>query len=188
MDIQRYLERKRRALEEVRTQVAKLEEQIGVLRLEEGRLQARIQVAEDMAAEEELERGRSETVSPVAADAERREDETLMRSAGSGRRLHRKKKPERRSKSNGVPLIEAIRSAAREIPPPISTGAVKHLLRQRYPDMAEAAHPSSISGTMRRMVEKGDLEVVEKGGPGKEATYRLPEGVQRQLEGFTVAG
>lgn len=69
-------------------------------------------------------------------------------------------------------LIDVIRDICARLPEPISTATVRERLQQEAPDLFEATHYSSISGTMRRMERKGELVLVEKGGPGKEATYR----------------
>ena len=79
-------------------------------------------------------------------------------------------------------LIEAIRKITRTLPEPISTAAVRESLRQNEPAIYETTHYSSISGTMRRMSMKGELMPVEKGGPGKEATYRRLTPEEKQLE------
>jgi len=71
-------------------------------------------------------------------------------------------------------LIDAIRDITARLPEPISTVAVRESLRQSEPVLYEETHYSSISGTMRRMAMKNELVPVEKGGPGKEATYRRP--------------
>jgi hypothetical protein len=71
-------------------------------------------------------------------------------------------------------LVNAIRRVVRELEPPIRTGVVRSLLAEREPAMMAKVHRTSVAGTMRRMAEAGELEVIEKGGPGKEAAYGLP--------------
>lgn len=80
-------------------------------------------------------------------------------------------------------LIEMIRAIVRELPEPFSTAGVREEIKRRDPELFEGTHYSSISGTMRRMAKGGALVPVEKGGPGKEATYRrLKPGEQLSLE------
>lgn len=80
-------------------------------------------------------------------------------------------------------LIETIRAIVRELPEPFSTAGVREEIKNRDPELFDATHYSSISGTMRRMAKGGQLVPVEKGGPGKEATYRrLQPSEQLSLE------
>jgi hypothetical protein len=168
--LQRYLEGKRKRLEEVQSDLHLLEDRIASLRDEETKLRSQVEVAEEMARE-------------MAEDSEDIDTPPAVKSVG--RRSPRKRKAERKAKPTGISLIEAIRLVARDLSAPFSTGEVKQLLQQRYPELLAVTHHSSVSGTMRRMDEKGDLTVVERGGPGKEATYRLPAhpGVERRLQG-----
>jgi hypothetical protein len=101
-----------------------------------------------------------------------------------GKRNERKKKQERKPKAagNGRSLAGALRKIVSELEPPISTGAVRERLRTLDPDLYEQTYPSSLASTMRRMADRGELEVVERGGPGKEATYRLPSNPQPMEE------
>lgn len=71
-------------------------------------------------------------------------------------------------------LIQEIREAVRVLEPPVSTRAVKDKLQALDPEWFQNVHYASVSGTMRRMAESGELVLVAKGKPGKEATYRLP--------------
>lgn len=72
-------------------------------------------------------------------------------------------------------LINTIREVVQRLDEPFSTGEVRAKLHQLDPEWFATIHHSSISGTMRRMAEAGELEVAEKGGPGKEAAYRLED-------------
>jgi hypothetical protein len=79
-------------------------------------------------------------------------------------------------------LIDAIRDIVAGLPEPISTVAVRERLQQEEPALFEETHYSSLSGTMRRMMKSGELVLVEKGGPGKEATYRRPKPGEKGME------
>ncbi len=79
-------------------------------------------------------------------------------------------------------LINTIREIVRDLPEPFTTGQVKDKLQALDPEWFATLHYSSISGTMRRLAEADQLAVVEKGGPGKEATYRLPSSNVQQEE------
>jgi hypothetical protein len=72
-------------------------------------------------------------------------------------------------------LIQEIRGIVKGLEQPFSTKEVRERLKALDPVWFETIHYSSISGTMRRMAKGGQLAVVEEGGPGKEATYRLPD-------------
>jgi hypothetical protein len=76
-------------------------------------------------------------------------------------------------------LINTIREIVPRLDEPFSTGAVRAKLQQLDPEWFATIHYSSLSGTMRRMAEAGELEVAEKGGPGKEATYRFNDEMPR---------
>jgi hypothetical protein len=79
-------------------------------------------------------------------------------------------------------LIDALRDIIADLPEPVSTTAVRERLRQEEPVLFETTHYSSLSGTMRRMMKSGELVLVEKGGPGKEATYRRPKPGEKGME------
>jgi hypothetical protein len=87
------------------------------------------------------------------------------------KRAEKKKKPERKAKSEGRSLAGAIREIVRDLEAPFTTGAVRERLKTLDPELYEATYHSSLASTMRRMSDKGELAVIEKGGPGKEATY-----------------
>lgn len=74
----------------------------------------------------------------------------------------------------GPKLVDRIREIVKVIDPPFTTGAIRERLAQLDPDVWARSHRTSIAGTMRRMAEASELEVVERGGPGREASYRLP--------------
>jgi hypothetical protein len=76
-------------------------------------------------------------------------------------------------------LINTIREIVPRLDEPFSTGQVRAKLHQLDPEWFATIHHSSLSGTMRRMAETGELEVAEKGGPGKEATYRFNDEMPR---------
>ncbi|MFL6201970.1 MAG: hypothetical protein ACJ76J_22580 [Thermoanaerobaculia bacterium] len=154
--VTRYVEKKRRRLEEIASEVARLREEIEALSREEVKVRTQIETAEDMVLE----------LGPVVPKMA--EKPTL--------RASRKKRPtERRAaRSTGITLVDAIRQVTRDLAAPFSTGEVRVQLQERYPELANQMHHSSLAGTMRRMSVGGQLEQVEKGGPGKEATYRLP--------------
>jgi hypothetical protein len=156
VDVAKYLEKKRGRLEEIAAAVTRLRGEIEALGQEEVKVRTQIETAEDMAREQ----GQVVAAIPKAAEKPGRSS--------------RRKKPERKpARPAGVTLIEAIRQVIRDLPAPFSTGDVRGQLQERYPELVEQTHYSSIAGTMRRMGVKGDLEPIEKGGPGKEATYRL---------------
>lgn len=71
-------------------------------------------------------------------------------------------------------LIAMIREIVRDLREPFSTVDVRNEMKNRDAELFASSHYSSLSGTMRRMAKTGELVAVEKGGPGKEATYRRP--------------
>ncbi len=78
--------------------------------------------------------------------------------------LYQKPTPKRWGK-----LVEGVRKVVKEIPPPITIQEVRDRL-----DPSLYQNPNSILGTLRKMSEDGELILVEKGGPGRGSTYRLP--------------
>ncbi len=155
MDLRIALERKRQQLQEAMIRLDLLKEQIAALVAESEEVQAQIKALEDVERE-------------FASNPH--EDEVPSKSA----RRPKRRRPERKQKSEGTTLIDAIRQIAQELPQPFSTKQLREVLAERYPDLYNKTHFSSHSGTLRRLSIDGGLEVVEQGGPGKEATYRVP--------------
>lgn len=163
MDLRKILARKRHQLEN-------LEAQLGVLRDEVATLDRALVIA-SREEESDASSGRTERDSPIegASIVDRRIDPPPPPPATDGRPTGK--------------LIALIREIVRELPEPFSTAEVREEIKRRDPELFEATHYSSISGTMRRMAKVRQLVPIEKGGPGKEATYRRPQpGDQLSLE------
>lgn len=90
-------------------------------------------------------------------------------------RAERRRKPERKQAKTGA-LVEAIRRAVSELSPPFTTGQVRDRINSFDPSVLAKANKTSLASALRRMGEKKQLTVEEKGGPGKEAKYSMPSG------------
>ncbi len=148
------LERKRQQLQAALADVERLRTETAMREAEADRLRIQIEVLEEVEKAEDT----------AEADRQRRRAPRKGRSGGRGGRRARK-----------ITLSNAVREAARHLAPPIATGSVRGYIETHYSALAAKTHVGSISGTMRRMHKDGELELVEKGGPGKEATYKLPQ-------------
>jgi len=155
--VARFLEKKRRRVQEIAAAAERLRGELEALEQEETKVRLQIETAEEMA--QEMRQGAPAKTSEKAGRSRRK-------------RVERKSKPE----AGGIALIEAIREIIGTLPAPFTTGAVRTELQARYPELANVTHHSSLAGTMRRMGVKKELEPIEKGGPGKEATYGPPKG------------
>jgi hypothetical protein len=151
--VARFIEKKQRRLEEIASEEAKLQEQLTALAQEKAKVNTQIETAQEMEPE-------------LAQEA------AALKPSAKGKGA---KKADRKARqAAGVSLIDAIRRVTQNLPAPFTTGTVRTRLTEDYPELVEKTHYSSIAGTMRRMSLKGGyLEQVEKGGPGKEATYRI---------------
>jgi chromosome segregation ATPase len=147
------LERKRNELDRSRQELERLQAQTRRLEDEVATLEKAIAIAEQ---EGLVAQGADKVVSKPKRD--------------------RKKRVERKAKPPaGRTLAAAIREIVKGLEPPFTTGDVRDQLRELEPELLSKSE-RSLAGTMRRMAITGELTPVEKGGPGKEATYGLPQG------------
>jgi hypothetical protein len=93
-------------------------------------------------------------------------------------RAARVKKKGKRERKRPVPrsLANILRKMLPNLEAPFSTGLVRQKLQEMEPELYEETKSSSIAATLRRLADTGELEVAERGGPGKEAAYKLPGG------------
>lgn len=193
--INRFIELKRNRLAEIAEQMTRLRGEIEVLGREGAKLRTQIETAEDMRREVTEATGAEAPdvvteapAAPVAAPAAlaasdtpadvpevtEKNPEGLPATPEAASSLDTGSTIKRRPRA-GVSLIDAIRQIVRDLPTSFSTGAVREQVQARYPELTAQSHFASISGTMRRMAMKGELIQEQLGGPGREATYRLPE-------------
>lgn len=147
MDLTKIIDRKRRQLEE-------LEDQMSELRSEMETLQRAMDIAlREMSGSE---------IGPLVPAPPAPKAVTGKVSVAASSTLT----------AGGRKLIDVIRDCVPSLPEPFSTTELRERLKTEAPDLVESSHYTSISGTVRRMATGGELVLVQKGGPGKEALYR----------------
>lgn len=162
MRLEDLLGQKRQELAEIEARTAGLLAQIETLKAEAEPIRAAIQAIETTA-----EIARQAGVRNLELDNEapivepRRKD-----------RVRPKGRTKPKGRATAGRLIAAIRRAVQSLGPEFSTGDVRGKIDEFDPDLAASVNKGSIAGTLRRMVDEHELQIVEKGGPGKPATYR----------------
>lgn len=150
MDLRSLLDLKRRELESRKAEISSLEDEVGTL-------EKTFVIAERAGIQ-------LDGPGPAAANDRGRA------------RPDRRKKTERKQAPKTGALVEAIRRAVSELPPPFTTGQVRDRINSIDPSLLAKANKTSLASALRRMGEKKQLTVEAKGGPGKEAKYSLPSG------------
>jgi hypothetical protein len=158
MDFKSYVEAKRGEIEARRADIEALRAQITTLEEECATLERAVKIAERDGVD----------LAPLSGSPRPAEKRSAVK-----KRSHHKKKT---AKSKPT-LVDSIRQVARELPSPFSTGDARARL-----DRSLYKNYTSLASTMRRLGDKGELIVVQKGGPGKEAMYRLPPSNQELFD------
>jgi hypothetical protein len=170
MDLRKILARKHHQLET-------LEAQLGVLRDEVATLDRALEIAtREEGNDTDVAVGRAARDTPIEGASAH--DRMIDPAPAKREPLHVVSATEQRPTGR---LIGMIREIVQGLPEPFSTADIRNEIKRRDPSFYETIHYSSISGTMRRMTGK-ELVAVEKGGPGKEATYRRVNNLQPRPE------